>query len=210
MNKYKLLILGASGHGRVVADLAEATGRYGEIAFLDDAVPPIEPGRPILGPTTDAGKYMADYDMFVAVGRNELRQRLTARIPAGATIATLVHPSATIGSRVTIGPGSVVMQGCVVNNNTSIGAGVILNTMSSVDHDCIVMDFCHISPGAHICGLAHISSYVWICAGATIINEIHICPYCKVAAGCTVTKDITRPGLYAGSPAVYKKALQEV
>lgn len=203
----KLLILGANGHGRVVADIAKATGIYEEIAFLDDAVPLITPDDPILGPLSEAEKYVNTHEMFVAIGRNNLREKITRKLPDGAAIATIIHPSALLGRRVTIGKGSVIMPGCVVNNNTTIGDGVIINTMSSVDHDCIISNFCHISPGVHICGLNRIGSHVWICAGVTIINELEICSDCKIAAGCTVTKSITKPGLYAGIPAIYKKDL---
>ena len=119
----------------------------------------------------------------------------------GASVATLIHPSAIIGENVTVGKGSAIMAGAVVNPGTIIGEGVILNTCSSVDHDCRVGDFVHIAIGAHLCGTVTVGNGCFICAGSTVINNISICGGATIGAGAVVVHDITEKGTYVGVPA---------
>ena len=127
----KLVILGAGGHGRVVADAALRMG-YREVIFLDDG----ESAKvEISGKTKDYQAYINDCDLFVAIGNSAVRARIMKELTeGGASLATVVHPAATVGARVTLGEGTVVMAGAVVNADARIGRGVILNTSSSVEH----------------------------------------------------------------------------
>lgn len=188
----KLTIIGASGHGRVVADIAKQCG-YDEIDFLDDDELLQFCGvYPVVGKTNK----QVDNDVFVAIGNAAIRKRLSE----GRRIATLVHPDAVIASDVVIETGTVVMAGTVINPGTRIGRGVIVNTSSSVDHDCTVGDYCHISVGSHLCGTVKIGDNTWIGAGVTISNNVNICGGCTIGAGAVVIKNIDEPGTYVGVP----------
>lgn len=202
MNK-KLIIIGASGHGKVVADIALKLQKYEEIVFLDDNENAKEcMGIPVAGKSLDAEQYIDDADFIVAIGNAAIRKKVTEQLDKlGAVMSTLVHPMAVIGSNVTIGNGSVVMAGAVINPDSTIGKGCIINTCASVDHDCQVGDYVHVSVGAHVCGTVEIGESTWIGAGVTVKNNVKICGDCMIGAGAAVVKDIEEAGTYVGVPA---------
>lgn len=200
--KDKLLIIGAGGHGRVVADVAEAVGRYKEIAFVDDGKIEKTPRFPVLGKTSLVAEKKDEYELFVAIGNAQVRKRIMESIDA--EFATLIHPSAIIGSDVTIGQGTVLMPGAIINTGAIVGNGVILNTASSVDHDCVLGDYCHVAVGAHLCGNVNVKEGTWIGAGATVIQGINICEKCMIGAGAVVVKSVEETGTYTGVPAKKK------
>ena len=147
----KLVIIGASGHGKVVADIAVCCG-YEDIVFLDDAEGVVESaGFPVVGKVADACHY-ADADFVVAIGNAAIHERIQQQL--GGSVVTLVHPGAVISRRAAIGRGCVVMAGAVINPDAVIGDGCIINTAASVDHDCVVGSFAHVSVGAHVAGTA--------------------------------------------------------
>ncbi len=189
----KLTIIGASGHGRVVADIAKRCG-YDEIVFLDDDESLKFCGSyPVVGKTDKT----VDNDVFVAIGNSEIRRRLSE----GRKPVTLIHPDAVIADDVEIGAGTVVMAGAVINPGTKIGRGVIINTSSSVDHDCEISDYCHVSVGAHLCGTVSLGESTWVGAGSIVSNNVNICGGCMIGAGAVVIKDIDKMGTYVGVPA---------
>lgn len=191
----KLVIVGASGHGKVIADIAEKNG-YTDIVFLDDNNDIKEcAGFPVIGKTNDANRINGD--KIVAIGNAKIRERILKNI---SNPVTLIHPNAVISRRVEIGNGTVIMAGAIINSDTRIGNGVIINTGSSVDHDCLIEDYCHISVGAHIAGTVVIDKRTWIGAGATVINNVQICKDCMVGAGALVLDDIKERGIYVGVP----------
>ena len=196
----KLTIIGASGHGKVVADIAEKCG-YNEIIFLDDNPELSHCGNyPVVGASSLAKDITND--LFVAIGNNTIRARILEQLfLEGHSIATLIHPNAVLANDVEIGKGSVVMAGVVINPNVRIGRGCIVNTCSSIDHDCRIGDYVHVSVDAHVCGMVTIGSRTWIGAGATVINNLSVCDSCMVGAGAVVVKDITVSGTYIGVPA---------
>ncbi len=202
--KQRLIILGAGGQGRVVADMALHMGIYREIGFLDDDPERMEAGLPypLLGRFPDYSKWVGEADFIVGIGdrftREAVQEQLTA---AGATMATLIHPRAFVASRVTIGEGSVVMAGAVISVDATVGRGVIVNTCASVDHDCRIGDFCHVSVGAHLGGTVHVGYRSVIGIGAAVRNNIDICADCVVGAGAAVVCSLTEPGVYVGVPA---------
>ena len=196
--KERIVILGAGGHGRVVADVARLCG-YREIVFLDDSQNCL---LPISGGTNEYPRYIGNSDFFVAIGNNAIRKRLMDELMQhDADIATIIHPSAVIGSRVEIGMGTVVMAGVVINCDTRIGAGVIINTCSSVDHDCTVEDYCHISVGSRLVGAVTVGANTFIGTGSVVINNISICADSVIGAGAVVIRDILVPDTYVGVPA---------
>lgn len=203
MNR-QLVIIGASGHGKVIADIAKKLD-YNEIVFLDDDTTLVEcNGYRVVGTTKDVKSYKS-YEFVVAIGNAEIRKKIQNQLSnENITIATLVHPNAVIGENVVLGEGTVVMAGAVVNPCVTIGNGCIINTCTSVDHDCVIGDFAHISVGAHIAGTVTIGECTWIGAGATIINNLNICGSCMIGAGAVIINNIDEPGTYVGVPARLK------
>lgn len=194
----KLAIIGASGHGKVVADIARRNG-YKEIVFLDDDDSIHEcGGYPVIGKSSEAGTI--DADIIVGIGNAGIRKRIQESIP-DEKLVTLIHPDAVVAEDVVIGKGTVVMAGAVINPGVSIGKGCIINTCSSVDHDCEVGDYVHIAVGSHLCGTVFVGSGTWIGAGATVSNNISIGPDCMIGAGAVVVNDIQESGTYVGVPA---------
>lgn len=192
----KLIIIGASGHGKVISDIAIRNG-YQDIVFLDDDENVKEcAGFPVVGKTCEA-KGM-DGDKIVAIGNAKVRERIQEDISG---VITLIHPDAVISRRVKIGEGSVIMAGTVINTDAVIGKGCIINTGASVDHDCRVGDYVHVSVGSHLSGTVEIGRRTWIGAGATVSNNLNICGDCMIGAGAVVIKNIDKPGTYVGVPA---------
>lgn len=194
----KLVIIGASGHGKVIADIGIKKG-YTEIVFLDDDESIHDcGGYPVIGKSSEAE--MTDADVIVGIGNAGVRKRIQESIPV-KKMATLIHPDAVVADDVVIGAGTVVMAGVVINPGARIGKGCIINTCSSVDHDCEVGNYVHVSVGSHLCGTVSVGDETWIGAGATVINNVLICPICMIGAGAVVINDITENGTYVGVPA---------
>ncbi|EOV9526568.1 acetyltransferase [Bacillus cytotoxicus] len=201
--KKKLLIIGAGGHGKVIADIALKMNRWEHIAFLDDNEDmETSMGIEIIDKSASASKYIQDYDLFIGIGNNTIRKKVQEQLEnQGATIPVLIHPSAIIGEQVYLEAGTAVMAGAVINCCTKIGKGCIINTASTIDHDSIIDDYVHISPGAHLAGTVKVGSGTWIAIGSVIINNINITNKCKIGAGAVVIRDIIEAGTYIGVPA---------
>lgn len=191
----RLVIIGASGHGKVIADIAVKCG-YKDILFLDDNENVKEcAGFPVIGKVSDA--VTMEDDKIVAIGNAEIRQKIQSQL---SNLVTLIHPSAVVSRRVKIGEGTVIMAGAVINTDVVVGKGCIINTGASVDHDCKLEDFVHVSVGAHVAGTVSIGSKTWIGAGATVSNNVSICDNCMIGAGAVVVKDLKKSGIYIGVP----------
>ena len=194
----RLVIIGASGHGKVVADIARKTG-YEEICFLDDNENLTEcGGYPVVGTSSKWSRF--DCDIFVAIGNSKIRERMMEEL-ADKLVPILIHPNAVIGENVSIGLGTVVVAGAIINPGATIGKGCIINTGASVDHDCKIDDFVHVSVGAHIAGTVEVGKGTWVGAGAVISNNLNICGGCMIGAGAVVIKDIKELGTYICVPA---------
>jgi len=199
----KLLIIGAGGHGHVIADIAINMKKYSYIAFLDDR-DTIKTNIDIIGKVTEAYKYIENYELFVAIGDNHMRENIQCQLKAmGADIPVLIHPSAIIANNVSIGMGTVIMAGVVINWGSIIGKSCIINTSASIDHDNVLEDYVHISPGVHLAGTVTIGKSAWVGIGAIISNNLNICSGCTIGAGAVVVNDIVEPGTYMGVPAKY-------
>lgn len=205
----KLLIIGASGHGKVIANMASDCRLWDDISFLDD----YKVGQQVIGfnvidSSRNAIQYTEEYDFIVGIGDADIREEITKKLKEiGATIATVVHPSAIVGLDVSIGQGTVIMPNCVINPSVYIGEGCIVNTGSSIDHDCEIADFSHLSPGVVLGGTVNVGFKTWLGVGAKVINNIEITNNCIIGAGAVVVNDITCPGVYVGVPA---KMVEEV
>lgn len=200
MNK-KIVIIGASGHGKVVANIAKLNG-YDEILFLDDDTSKKSCGRyPVAGTSKDIRQYKGNYDFIIAIGNNRIREKISDMLEReNIKQTTLIHPSAVIDETVKIKEGTVIMANAAINAEVQIGRSCIINTSSSIDHECILEDYVHVSPGVHVAGTVSIGKSTWIGIGATIINNLSICANCMIGAGSTVIKDIKEEGTYVGSP----------
>ncbi len=197
----KLVIIGASGHGKVIADIAAQNG-YEEVLFLDDNPAKKEcSGYPVVGASKDSVHY-GEYDFIVGIGNAHARERIQEQLECeGLHIITLIHSSAVVAESAVIQSGTVVMAGAVINPGAKIGKGCIINTCSSVDHDCTISDYVHVSVGTHIAGMVQIGARTWIGAGATVSNNLSICGDCMIGAGAVVIKNIEKQGTYIGVPA---------
>lgn len=196
----QLVIIGASGHGKVVADIARLNG-YTDISFLDDDENITEcGGYKVVGPSCDYIKY--NCDLFVAIGNSKIREEFQNKLAASRKcVPTLIHPSSVIAENVSIGSGSVIVAGAIINPCVKIGKGSIINTSASIDHDCQLGDYVHISVGSHLAGSVIVGNHTWVGIGASIINNLNICDDCFIGAGATVVKSIKTAGTYIGIPA---------
>ncbi|MDZ4305229.1 MAG: acetyltransferase [Pseudomonas sp.] len=200
----RLAILGASGHGKVVADTAEICG-WQSVVFFDDTWPTRERNGvwPVEGRTTELLERLSEFDaVLVAIGDNRIRlEKLAVLKAAGAFFTCLLHPAATVSRYAIIEDGSVVFAGAVVNAYARIGMGCILNTGCSVDHDCILHASVHVSPGAHLAGGVQVGEASWIGIGSCVRQSIRIGAGAIVAAGAVVVADVVDGVTVAGVPA---------
>lgn len=200
----RLAILGASGHGKVVAEAA-LRGRWGSVDFYDDAWP----GKRRIGKwviSGDTAALLKDPGRFdgvaVAIGNNAIRMKKIWQLQvAGIELATIVHPAATISDSARLGAGTVVMAGVVINADAVIGAGAILNTLCSVDHDCVLGDGVHVSPGAHLAGDVRVGEQSWVGIGASIRQGVTVGRLVTIGVGAAVVCDIADNLTVAGVPA---------
>lgn len=198
----KLIIIGASGHGKVVADIAIKMNQWQRIVFLDDDESiKTSMGLEVIGKSSDALKYRDEADFFVAIGNNTVREKVQGTLlQESLNLVSLIHPSATIGTDVEIDLGTVVMAGVVINSSTRIGKGCIVNTSSCLDHDNVIEDYVHISPGSRLAGTVRVGKGTWLGIGSVVSNNVNICSNSSVGAGAVVVKDITEPGTFVGVP----------
>lgn len=201
--KKALGIIGASGHGKVLVDIALACG-INDIVFFDDDISKIgltHYGFPVFGPLSKIG-YEVCERYIVGVGDNATRCRIQRQLEAcGCCLTNLVHPAACISPSAVMGNGVAIMPGAIVNACARVGDGCILNTGSTVDHDCKIGDFCHLSPGAHLAGSVEFGNLVWSGIGSSVINGIRVVSESIIGAGAVVVSDIAVSGTYVGVPA---------
>ncbi len=197
----KVIVIGASGHGKVAADIVRSSGDT-LLGFLDDnaLLPPEIAGIPVLGKVADYANY-PDASFVIGIGSSAVREKIARQLD-GVRWYTAIHPSAIISALDTeIGAGSVVMANAVVNPSAHIGVHCIINTAAVVEHDNHIGSFAHISVGARLGGTVTVGSHTWVGIGATISNNISICDHCTIGAGAVVIRDIKESGTYVGIPA---------
>ena len=201
--KPTLAILGASGHGKVVAETAELLGY--QCVFFDDAYPSVQNNEDwsVIGTTDNLLEQATNFAaVTVAIGNNAIRlEKIQQLQEAGATLATLVHPQAIVSSYANLQPASVVFASAVINPFAQIGRGCIINTAASIDHDCVIAEGVHISPGVHLAGNVSIGKETWVGIGAAVKQGITIAANCTVGAGAVVVKDVVSGATVVGNPA---------
>ena len=200
-----LLIVGAGGHGRVVADAAQQTGQWKKIAFIDDLYPEFcrSASWPVIGVVADLDNLAGTWsEVVVAIGNNAIRLEVLQNARRyGFKIASVIHPSAQVARDVRIGEGTVVFANVVINIGSVLGDGCIVNTAATVDHDNCLGDGVHISPGVHLAGDVAIGSRSWVGIGVSVIHGCVIGNNVVIGAGAVVTKNIDDGLTVVGIPA---------
>lgn len=199
-----LLILGCGGHGRVVADIAQACG-YAKIAFLDDD--PVAAKRsapfPVLGALDRMTELASEWRAVVpAVGDNAKRLALFRQgLDAGFETPSLVHPSAVVSAGADIGAAVVIAPGAIVNVGATIGNAAIVNTGARIDHDCVIGAGCHVAPGSTLSGNVVVGERAWLGTGCAVRQGVSIGADVMVGVGAAVVFDLEDRGTYVGIPA---------
>lgn len=194
-----VIIIGGGGHARVIADILLCQGRP-VLGFLDDSQLTLATQIPQLGKVLDAMKYASQAEFIIGIGANQTRQKLATSLAGAVQFTTAIHPGAVIAKDVVINEGTVVMAGAVINTGCKIGRHCIINTASSIDHDSLLADFVHISPGAHLAGTVKVGTRSWVGIGAIVSNDNNICDDVLIGAGGLVVTSILYPGTYIGVP----------
>lgn len=207
MNR-SVIIIGGGGHAKVLLDALLKSGI--PVAGILDPDTSLH-GNRLLGVQILGGdELLSDfppqhYDLVNGVGSIKLpharRMAFIKLKDSGYNFATVVHPSAIIGSEVELGEGSQIMAGTILQSGCRVGYNTIINTRSSLDHDCSIGSHCHIAPGATLSGGVKIGNGVHIGTGATVIQNISIGNDCLIAAGAVVVSDITEGLQVRGVPA---------
>ena len=194
-----VVILGAGGHAKVIADIVLKSGDT-LLGFLDDrAVGKVYGEYAVLGTIADCVKYADEACFIIGIGNNAIRRRIAEQY--ALDWYTAIHPSAQLALGATVGEGTAVMANAVINSDTTIGKHAIINTAAVVEHDNSVGDFVHVSPHATLCGVVTVGDNTQIGAGATVIHVTNVCADCMIGAGAVVAKDIMEAGTYVGVPA---------
>jgi acetyltransferase EpsM len=207
-----LLIWGASGHARVVADIVTLNNQYELAGFVDDT--PSAPDRFLNYTvyhdleTLRTVPNLHGANLIVGVGDCRARMQLAgAARERGFTLTSAIHPRAVVSSDASIGEGTVVAAGAVVNPGCSIGLNVIVNTGATVDHDCKIADGVHISPGVHLGGWVTVGAATWLGIGSIVKDRITIGEGGVIGAGSLVLSDIPDRVVAWGVPA---KPMREI
>lgn len=200
----QVVIIGAGGHAKVIADIIVKSGDrvYG---FLDDN---LEIGTTIanneqfkiIGKIEKINKLKenTNLEFVIAIGDNTVRKNIAENY--NVKYYTAIHPSSIIALDVSIEEGTVVMANAVINTSAKIGSHCIVNTGAIVEHDNIIENYVHVSPNATLCGTVKIGECTHIGANATVKNNTKICNKCIIGAGALVVKNINESGTYVGVP----------
>ncbi|HHT8993611.1 TPA: acetyltransferase [Burkholderia cenocepacia] len=204
-----IIIVGSSGHAKVVIDIVEQAGRYRIAGLIDSFRTPGEEtlGYAVLGAERDLPQMVDQYGiagLLVAIGDNHARENVTAGLAMlvpGLPRVSAVHPAACVGKASTIGAGTVVMAGAVINPSCSIGEGCIVNTNVSLDHDGVMADFSSLAPGVVTGGNCRIGRGAAIGLGAMLRHRIAVGEHSVVGAGAVVLHDVEPYTVAYGNPA---------
>jgi UDP-N-acetylbacillosamine N-acetyltransferase len=211
-----IVIWGAGGHALVVADVLRAAGGFEIAGFLDSFNPHrcAEPfgGAMILGGTAELPRLRSSgiTHAVVAIGDCAARLRLAdILVQEDFELAIAIHPRATVASDVSIGEGTVIIAGAVINPAARIGKNVIINTCASVDHECVIEDGAHICPGVRLAGGVHVGRGAWVGIGAVVLPKVKIGAGAMIGAGAVVLKDVPTGLTAYGVPAKVRAKKEE-
>ena len=188
-----MILLGASGHGKVIADILKISDER-NIIFWDDNPSAVIPGYSVL-PRQES----AEDHIILAIGNNFTRKKIAES--SSYIYGNAIHPTAVVAKDIEIGLGTVVMAAAIINPGSQIGKHCIINTAAVIDHDVIIEDYVHISPNATLAGNVKVKEGAWVGAGATIIQGISIGSWAVIGAGSVVIDDIPDNAVAVGNPA---------
>jgi sugar O-acyltransferase (sialic acid O-acetyltransferase NeuD family) len=208
MDLQRLVVLGAGGHGRELLDVVEAVNAraptFEFLGFVDDGeVDKVILGRrhvPLLGDRSALGSLGAR--VLLGIGYPAPRRAAALGLEAfcGET-PSVVHPAATMGGDVVLGPGAIVAAGARLTTNVRLGRHTHINVNTTISHDVRIGDFVTVSPGAQVSGNAVLDAGVFIGAGATILQGVRVGTNATVGAGAVVVSDVTPGATVVGVPA---------
>lgn len=199
----QLSLVGASGHGKVIAEIAERVGHEIQAFYDRDESKQFVFNYPVIHKEVPSS-----LNIVISIGNNTIRKRIAEGLQ-DANFIDLVHPKSSVSNRVTIGEGTVVMAGVSINSESKIGKHCIVNTNASIDHDCEIADYVHISPNAALAGNVSVGEGTHIGIGASIIQGIQIGSWCTIGAGSVIIKDVPDGSTVVGNPGRIIKSKQE-
>lgn len=201
----KVLVVGAGGHSKVIVDILQQNGQYDVVGFVDSGDRQGYWGIPVIGRDEDLEVLRQERKIpyaFVALGNNVLREKVSRKVSdAGFELINVISSKALVSPRATLGKGVAVMAGAVVQADALIEDGCILNTNSSIDHECRVGAYSHIAPGTAVSGNTVIGTGCFLGTGSRVIDGIHIGNHVTVGAGGTVVGDLEDGCTAVGVPA---------
>lgn len=191
-----MILYGASGHGKVIADILLEC-KHSPVEFWDDA--------PSADFSFKVSKTPIDFsavrdEIVVSIGFNATRKKIVEKLNDNVRYGTAVHPKSVLSNTVAIAGGTVVMAGAVINIDTIVGKHCIINTNASVDHDCTIADYVHISPNVALCGNVSVGEGTHIGAGSVVIPGIKIGKWACIGAGTVVIRDVPDYATVVGNP----------
>lgn len=186
-----MYLYGASGHAKVIIDILRANQI--EINGLVDDNPNVQEllGISVLHQSNGLSPFI------ISIGNNQIRKTIAEQLKT--SFGKAIHPSAIISPNSLIDEGTVVMQGAIVQSCATIGKHCIINTGASVDHECVIEDYVHISPHATLCGNVHVGEGSWVAAGSVVLPGVKIGKWSVIGAGSVVAKDIPDGVLAVGN-----------
>jgi UDP-N-acetylbacillosamine N-acetyltransferase len=204
----KVIIWGASGHALVVADIIRLQRNFQLAGFLD-TINPIQPGAafdglPVFGgiEQLDSLRAAGIHNLIFGFGDCEARLRLSELVLSkGFKLASAIHPQAVVARGAQIQAGVVIAARAVINPGSIIGRNTIINTCASVDHECVIGEAVHISPGVRLAGRVTVGNGAWVGIGAVVIDHCSIGAGTLIGAGAVVVNDIPEGVLAYGVPA---------
>lgn len=202
----KIIIIGDSGHSKVIEDIVKSHDDYTIIAKLDDRYDSkFKDNGMIKAPINDVYSLLEIHKnakVVIAIGANHVRKKIVEKLGLNASYyASLIHSTAVISDRTQLGLGTVVMPCAIINADVSIGNHVIINSGAVVEHDCMIEDYVHISPGTVLTGNVSVKEGAHVGAGSSIIPMKTIGEWSTIGAGATVIKDVLDRTTVAGVPA---------
>lgn len=200
-----MYLYGASGHAKVIYDSLRESGVIVKALFDDNPLVKELLGLPVIGKFNI--DVLKDDELIISVGINSTRKKIVGNLPVDLKYGIAIHPSAIISKYSSVGKGTVIMHGAIIQSSAKIGEHCIINTSASVDHDCIIENFVHISPNTCLCGRVTVGEGTQVGAGAIVIPGIKIGKWSVVAAGAVVLKDVPDNVLVLGNPARVIKSI---
>ena len=188
-----MYLYGASGHAKVIIDIIKSMGMPIDGIFDDNINIFNLKGFDV------KHNWKGESPIIISIGYNEVRKRIAEKL--NCKFAKAIHSSAIISPSVSIGEGSVVVAGAIINADAIVGKHCIINTGASVGHECVISDFVHIAPHSTLCGNVYVGEGSWVGAGAVVIPGIKIGKWCTIGAGAVVIRDVPDNAVVAGVPA---------